>query len=129
MLEIEYNFADFFTIEEVRAHCRVEFDYDDDELKAFTEAAIEVVAGMVNGYLTKKGQTVDGFMVENSLNLNDNGYYWIVPFSKRVRAAVLLLVSDMYNNREAQTDYNTYENRALSLLVGPLRNVNVAFVG
>ncbi len=127
MLEIEYNFADFFTIEEVRAHCRVEFDYDDAELKAFTEAAIEVVAGMVNGYLTKKDQTVAGFMVENSLTVNDN--YWIIPFSKRVRAAVLLLVADMYNNREAQTDYNTYENRALSLLVGPLKNVNVAFVG
>ena len=127
MLEIEYNFDDFFTIEEVRAHCRVEFDYDDAELKAFTEAAIEVVAGMVNGYLTKKDQTVAGFMVENSLTVNDN--YWIIPFSKRVRAAVLLLVADMYNNREAQTDYNTYENRALSLLVGPLKNVNVAFVG
>lgn len=127
MLEIEYNFADFFTIEEVRSHCRVEFEYDDEELKAFTEAAIEVVAGMVNGYLTKKGQTEAGFMVENGLTVNDN--YWIVPFSKRVRAAVLLLVADMYNNREAQTDYNTYENRALSLLVGPLRNINVAFVG
>ncbi len=127
MLEIEYNFDDFFTIEEVRSHCRVEFDYDDAELKAFTEAAIEVVAGMVNGYLTKKDQTVAGFMVENSLTVNDN--YWIIPFSKRVRAAVLLLVADMYNNREAQTDYNTYENRALSLLVGPLKNVNVAFVG
>ncbi len=127
MLEIEYNFADFFTIEEVRSHCRVEFEYDDEELKAFTEAAIEVVAGMVNGYLTKKGQTEAGFMVENGLTVNDS--YWIVPVSKRGRAAVLLLVADMYNNREAQTDYNTYENRALSLLVGPLKNINVAFVG
>lgn len=137
MIEVEYSWEKFFTMEELRAHLRVYHDEDDLEIQAFCDAGLETAAGFIGGTIIDRSTTLLEFLQtnniqysvlwDNTIAYDDN--YWIVPFNKRIRAAVLLFVGDLYQNREANTDYNTYENRAFSLLLNGMRNINIRQVG
>lgn len=129
----EYSALDFFTIEELRNHLRVYHEDDDEEIKMLAEAAIEVAAGYVGGDIIKKGMSLKDYLEENVIPYTTDStgvvyfsnQYWLLPFNKRIRSAVLLCTADLYENREANTDYSTYENRAFSLLLNGMRNINI----
>lgn len=113
------EFDDYFTIEEIRQHCRVYHEEDDQELIMFTEAALEQVSSEIGRPILKKGVEEDSTTAADPL--------WPVAFNKRIRSAVLLFTSDLYENRGTGLDYQTYENRAYRLLLDPLRNLQVRF--
>ena len=129
----EYSALDFFTIEELRSHLRVYHEDEDEEIKMLAEAAIEVAASYTGGDIMKKGMTLKEYLEENNIPYQTDSTgviyfsnkYWILPFNKRIRSAVLLCTADLYENREANTDYSTYENRAFSLLLNGMRNINI----
>lgn len=137
MNQTEYSWEDFFTMEELRSHLKVYHEEDDLEIQAFCEAGLEFAAGFICGEIIPKSTTLLDYLNskgikysvlwDNTIKYDDN--FWIVPFNKRIRAAVLLFVGDLYQNREANTDYNTYENRAFSLLLNGMRNINIRQVG
>lgn len=137
MNQKEYSWEDFFTMEELRAHLKVYHKEDDLEIQAFCEAGLEFSAGFIGGDIIPKSTTLLDYLNSNGIKYSvlwDNTIkydenFWIVPFNKRIRAAVLLFVGDLYQNREANTDYNTYENRAFALLLNGMRNINIRQVG
>lgn len=130
-------FSDFFEIDELKAHCRIDFDDDNPQLEAFAEAAIELCQTHTGGTIIKKGVSLEEYLTEKGISFSKNSKgeisydnrYWLLEFNKRIRAAALLVVGDLYENRSAETDYQTYENRAFNLLLNGMRNINIIQVG
>lgn len=119
MADTIYNFDDFFKIEEIRKQCRVWHEEDDDELKFFAVAAIEHCADTLNRTILKPGSTTSA----DSICCDD----WPIVFNSRIKAAALLMISNLYENRESQTSYNTYSNPTFDLLLSPMKDLQVRF--
>ncbi|ABR85316.1 TPA: head-tail connector protein [Pseudomonas aeruginosa] len=88
------------TLEEAKEHLRVVHDLEDDLIQTYLDAAL----GHVQIYLGD--------------DLPD-------PLPKPVEAAVLLLMADLYLNRERQVDRVLSENSAYALLLNPYRSMSV----
>ena len=125
--------SEYFNIEELRKHLKVYHEEDDDEIMSFCGAGLELAASYINGVILKKGQTEKQWLDENSvkykLDIDGNpiysNKYWLVKWNYRIKSAVLLCTSDLYENREANTDYETYENRAFGKLLDGMRNIDI----
>lgn len=89
------------TLEEVKAHLRIDHDAEDDLILAYRDAAL----GAVEDY---------------------TGIEFTDPAPHPVRAAVLLLVGDLYAHREARTDLRLRENGAYQALLNPYRDLAVS---
>ncbi len=87
------------TLLEAKAHCRIDGDDDDAELTAMMAAAAA--------------------HVENYLNVLPD------PVPAPVKAAALLLVADLYEHRESQTEAVLYSNRTFMALLNPYRAMDV----
>lgn len=55
----------------------------------------------------------------------DTGETPFVTFPSPVAAAVLLIVGDLYENREAQTQRELYRNKTVDFLLQPYRSLGV----
>lgn len=110
---MEYTYSDFFKIEELRKQCRVWHDEDDDELIMFCEAAIELASAEINRDIYPTSTTLPEY--------DECARTWPIHFNKKLRAAILLITSDLYENRESQLAYSVTENRTLKLLLDPMR--------
>lgn len=86
------------TLEEAKAHLRVTHDMEDDYIHSLIEAA----EGHVSQYL---------------------GDDLMTPMPGPVKAAVLLLVGDLYENRQKHFDRITYDNNTYDLLLKPYRSM------
>lgn len=118
MSDVIYSFDDFFEIEEIKKQCRVWHDEDNSELELFTVAAIEDCSAYLNREILKSGSANDSTTCSDS---------WPIVFNMRIRAAVLLMVSDLYENREANLSYSINENHTLKRLLDPMRDLQVRF--
>jgi hypothetical protein len=87
------------TVDEAKAHCRIDDNQSDTELAAMIAAAEA--------------------HVENYLNVLPD------PVPAPVKAAALLLVADLYEHREAQSEMALYANRAFFQLLNPYRAMAV----
>lgn len=114
---MKYEFESYFTIEEVRKQCRVWHNQDDTELEAFALAALEMVSAEINRPIYPEGSVVPCYDGKTQI--------WPIEFNARIRAACLILISDLYENREAQLSYSTSENRTLKLLLDPMRFIDI----
>lgn len=92
----------FTDLIEAKEHCRVEVDTDDAMLALYIEAAEEHVLRYLN-------------LTEAEL-LGSPG-----TRPAPIRAAVLMLVADLYENREAQVDFEIRPNPAVDRLLFPYR--------
>lgn len=88
------------TVQEAKDHLRLLEDDEDTYIATLLEAA----EGHVAGYL---GEDLPE------------------PMPAPVRAAVLLLVGDLFENRERQADRALYENATFHLLLNPYRSAEV----
>lgn len=88
------------TVQEAKDHLRV----IEDEEDAYIGGLVLAAEGHVAGYL---GESLPN------------------PMPAPVRAAVLLLVGDLYENRERQSDRALYENATFHLLLNPYRSTEV----
>ena len=88
------------TLDEAKLHLRVDQDFEDDYITSLILAA----EGHVSMYLGD--------------DLPD-------PMPASIKAAVLLLVGDLYENRERQGDRTLTEGTAYTLLLGPYRSMAV----
>lgn len=88
------------TLDEAKLHMRVDHDDEDQYIEGLILAA-ETHIGMYLGE-----------------NLPD-------PMPAPVKAAVLLLVGDLYENRERQGDRTLTEGTAYALLLAPYRSMAV----
>ncbi|XGA78592.1 head-tail connector protein [Halomonas sp. CH40] len=88
------------TLQEAKDHLRI---LDDDEDPHIT-ALIEAAEGYISEYLAD--------------NLPE-------PMPAPIRAAVLLLVADLFENRERQGERALYENATFQLLLNPYRSSEV----
>lgn len=88
------------TLEEAKAHLRVTHDLENILIQGYLDAALAHVANYLGDDLPS-------------------------PMPAPVEAAVLLLVADLYINRERQTDKPLSENSAYALLLNPYRNMQV----
>ncbi|NMY56771.1 head-tail connector protein [Pseudomonas sp. WS 5051] len=88
------------TLDEAKLHLRVDHDAEDEYLRGLILAA-ETHVGM---YL---GDTLPD------------------PMPAPIKAAILLLVGDLYENRERQADRTLSENTAYSMLLAPYRSMAV----
>lgn len=89
------------TLDEVKAHLRLVGTAEDATLTAFIAAAIA--------------------HVENYLEAT----YTAETAPAPVKSAALLLVGDLYENREAQSDRPLSENKTFILLLNPYRMMEV----
>lgn len=110
---MQYEFGSYFTIEEIRKQCKVWHDEDDAELEGFALAALEMVASEINRPIYPAGSDVPCY--------NGKAKIWPIEFNARIRVACLLIISDLYENREAQLSYSVTENRTLKMLLDPMR--------
>lgn len=113
-----YNFDDFFKIEEIRKQCKIWHEEDDEELKLMALAALENCEDLLGRVILKAGSPDDSTTCADS---------WPVVFNNRIRAACLLMISDLYENREVNTSYNTYTNPTFERLLAPLKDLQVRF--
>lgn len=88
------------TLTEAKAHLRVTGTDDDTEIGAMIETAEA--------------------HVENFLGIPVTG---TVPAP--IKSAALLMVADLYENREAQTDRPLTENKTFALLLNPYRTMEL----
>lgn len=88
------------TLDEAKLHLRVDQDFEDDYITSLILAA----EGHVSMYLSD--------------DLPD-------PMPVPIKAAVLLLVGDLYENRERQGDRTLTEGTAYTLLLSPYRSMSV----
>ena len=87
------------TLQQAKDHLRVEVDDDDNVIVDMIEAATAAIADYLNTPLEDLPA---------------------VPPSP-VKAAALLLVADLYENREGQTDRQLYQNPTFERLLNPYR--------
>lgn len=92
----------FTDLTEAKEHCRVEIDTDDVLIEAYIEAAEAHVLNFLN--LTEEGLLGSP---------NDR--------PAPIRIAVLMIVADLYENREAQVDFEIKPNPAVERLLFPYR--------
>lgn len=93
------------TLDEIKAHCRIEHSEEDALISIYGEAAEQSVLRYLN-------QTAP---------LSDHDG---TPFSETpqpIRAAVLLHVGDLYEHRESQSEINLTLNRAVQWLLDSYR--------
>lgn len=90
------------TLEETKLYLRVDQDDEDDAIETMMLTAMFAAAD----YLNMKPS--DLMMAEEEL-------------PAPVRSAMLLLVGDLYMNRELQADKQLYENKTYERLLNPYR--------
>lgn len=88
------------TLEEAKEHLRVAHDLEDALIQTYLDAALQHVAIYLGDDLPD-------------------------PLPKPIEAAVLLLMADLYLNRERQVDRVLSENSAYALLLNPYRSMSV----
>ncbi|MNG32783.1 Phage gp6-like head-tail connector protein [compost metagenome] len=88
------------TLTEAKAHLRVTHNLEDALIQGYLDAALTHVANYLGDDLPD-------------------------PMPAPVEAAVLLLMADLYINRERQADKPLSENSAYALLLNPYRNMEV----
>ena len=88
------------TLYEAKAHLRIDHNDEDELLQAYMDAAEQSVAD----YL---------------------GIELPAAMPAPVRAAILLRVADLYENREAVTDRSLYDNPTFARLLAPYRSLSV----
>lgn len=91
------------TVARAKQHLRIDHSADDEYLEDLIQAATEATADYLN-------QTVIEAMT---------------TAPAPVQAAVLLLVGDLYANREMQADRQLYENETYERLLNPYRLMEV----
>ena len=89
--------AALLTLADVKLHCRIDTNDEDALLGALITASATAVANEL-------GMT----------SLDDTA-------APPIKAAALLLVGDLYENREAQTDRQLFRNQAFDRLLAPYR--------
>lgn len=93
------------TLSEAKAHLRVDHDAEDDLIRGLIDAAEDYVSR----YLERPLPWEDDEGAE-------------VPLPASVRAAILLIVGDLYANREGRFVGTTQtDNPAVQMLLGPYR--------
>ena len=90
--------AALLTLDEAKLHCRVDHNDEDALLGALIATATAAVADYMNAT-----EPVDS------------------TAPAPVKSAALLLVGDLYENREAQTDRQLFRNQAFDRLLNPYR--------
>jgi len=88
------------TLDEAKLHMRVDHDVEDDYIEILILAAEIHVGAFLGDALPD-------------------------PMPAPVRAAVLLLVGDLYENRERQSDRTLSESTTYALLLAPYRSMSV----
>lgn len=91
------------TIDDLKLHCRIDDDGEDDLLEGIMDAATDAVADYLN------------------LPVADI----VADMPAPVKAAVLLLAADLYLFREAQADRQLYRNQTFDRLLAPYRVMSV----
>ena len=84
------------TLYEAKAHLRIDHNDEDELLQAYLDAAEASIADFLGTELP-------------------------TPMPAPVRAAILLRVADLYENREAQTDRPLHGNKTFERLLQPYR--------
>ncbi len=89
----------------VKKQLRVLHARDDEYIQLLTKAALKHIENFIDRPLTEVVQ--DGKLVED------------------LTIAALLVITDMYENRAAQSDVNLYVNRAVENFMLPYRKMGV----
>lgn len=89
--------ADLLTIDEAKLHCRIDHDAEDSAIAGMIAAATAAVADYLN---------VDA--------VDDTA-------AAPIKSAALLLVADLYENREAQGERPLHRNSTFTRLLDPYR--------
>ena len=92
------------TLEQAKAHLRVDHTHEDDLIQRMIDAATYSVADYLG-------------MAHEDMEL-------LAPPAP-VEAAILLRVADLYENREAVTDRSLYDNPTFARLLAPYRSLSV----
>ena len=91
------------TIEELRAHCNVAGNYDDDLLTTYAEAGANYAQDFLNRRVFP-----DALSMASAIEDDTAGYCPMVVVPS-IRAAVLLYAGHLYRNREAVTSETANE--------------------
>jgi len=89
-------------IAEVKTHLRIQNDLEDSALEIYIAAADEIICNYCNLDALPTGESPD-------------------PVPASMRAAALLIVGDLYKNKEANLDKQAYANPAVDALLYPYR--------
>lgn len=87
------------TLEETKLHCRIDHDAEDVLIEALMETARLSVA--------------------DYLNMPEDQMTGTVP--SPIKSAALLMVADLYTNRESQTERPLSDNKTFERLLAPYR--------
>ena len=93
------------TLEQAKAHLRVDHTHEDALIQSMIDAATQSVA--------------------NHLDMHVDDMEDYIDMPAPVAAAILLRVADLYENREAVTDRSLYDNPTFARLLAPYRSLSV----
>lgn len=113
---IEYEFDKYFDLEKCKKQLRVYHDEDDDDIKDKAEMALSAVSS----YLNRDIYPTDAEIPE--------GDEYSISLKKSIRGAVMLLMTDLYENRVISFDQSANKNPVFALLLDPWMNYAVRAV-
>lgn len=88
--------ANCITLTQAKTHLKVEQNDEDDHITLFIDAAHDYVKNFINQDIP-------------------------APVPAAIKASILLIVGDLYKNREAYKDAQSYKNEAVDNLLWPYR--------
>lgn len=113
---LEYKFADYLDIAECKKQLRVYHDEDNDEIIQKAEIALMAIASFVNRNVYPKDSDIPA------------GDEYSISFNRSIKGAVLLLTTDLYENRTISLEQSAAKNPVFDLLLGPWINYAVGAV-
>ncbi|WP_211475071.1 head-tail connector protein [Collimonas humicola] len=99
--------TDDFGLTQARAHLRTDPDDEDPMIALYMQAAMDRVEQHIQAPLLR--------------NLADAGAPEVIGIPFSLKAAVLLFLGDLWENREASLDHKMIENHAATALMAPYR--------
>lgn len=99
--------SDYISLAVAKQQLRVRHDRDDDYIKLLIKAALKAIENFIDRNLTE--------VAIQELN----------ELPADLVVAALLIITDMYENRAAQTEVNLYVNRAVEFYMLAYRRMGV----
>ena len=113
---MEYNFDDYFTIDECKRQLYIYHDEDNPAIIDKAEMSIFIVANIINRDIYPAGYKIPE---DDKISIN---------FNKAIRAACMLMLTDLFENRVISVEATINTNPIFHMILSPYKNYAIGMI-